>query len=164
MSTSEDERRRLRGYALLIGAYAGAVGGFAAWVRLGDRRLPERLEIRDLALLGAATYKLSRLISRDRVAAPLRAPFTEQREPLDLREFDARPRGTGARRALGELVACPFCLGQWIATALAALHLVAPRPTRVATSLLTAVALGDLLQMAHAALRRHAADRRAGIG
>jgi hypothetical protein len=37
-------------------------------------------------LLGVATYKLSRLISSDRVTSPLRAPFVEYVEPAGASE------------------------------------------------------------------------------
>lgn len=43
-------------------------------------RLPEGYRAGDLVLLGVATFKLSRLISKDRVTAFLRAPFTRFQE------------------------------------------------------------------------------------
>ncbi len=62
----------------------------------------------------------------------------------------------GAKHAIGELLTCPFCLDQWIATGLTASYLVAPRFTRVASSTLTAVALSDSIQYAHTALQKRA--------
>src|SRR3954453_15400162 len=70
------EEMPLGGYALLMGLYNAAVAGvLVAAHRAG--RLPERIPTRDLLLLGVATHKLSRLITRDWVTSPLRAPFTQ---------------------------------------------------------------------------------------
>ena len=48
--------------------------------------MPESIAYGDLLLLGIATYKLSRLISSDRVTSPLRAPFVEYVEPAGASE------------------------------------------------------------------------------
>ncbi|WP_423509521.1 DUF1360 domain-containing protein [Streptomyces xinghaiensis] len=58
------------------------------------------------------------------------------------------PQGHGPRRAVGDLLACPFCLSVWISGALVCSYAVAPRPTRLAASGLTAVAVSDWLQYA----------------
>jgi hypothetical protein len=148
--------RPIAGYAGLIGLFGGLVGGFSAWLRASGRELPERMPAGDLALIAVATHKASRLIARDRVTSPVRAPFTavaEPQGPADPRR--ERPRGDGLRRAVGELVLCPFCLSIWIATAFAAGLVVAPRPTRWVASILTAVFGSDVLQIAY---------RRAGGG
>ena len=139
------------GLMALYGGYAGAVG-LLAW----RRGLPERVPARDLALLAAATYKTSRLLTRDKVTSPLRAPFTRV-EP-GAGEVDETPAGTGARKAVGELLTCPFCVSQWLATGFLGALLVAPRPTRFVTSLLTAVTASDALQWGMAALRKRAED------
>lgn len=49
------------------------------------------------------------------VTAPLRAPFTEFQEEGGPREVEESPRGSGIRRAIGELLACPFGMSQWVA-------------------------------------------------
>jgi alpha-L-arabinofuranosidase len=70
-----DQHRPLGAYTALIAAFNGlAAGGLLAAHRAG--RLPERFAASDLALAGVATYRLSRLIARDRVTSGLRAPFT----------------------------------------------------------------------------------------
>jgi hypothetical protein len=60
---------------------------------------------------------VSRRITKDSVTSPFRAPFAEVRGPEGLGEVKQRVRGRGLRRAIGELVTCPFCVGQWVATA-----------------------------------------------
>jgi hypothetical protein len=59
-------------------------------------------------------------------------------------------RGRGLRRALGELLIWPYCLGVWVSATFAAGLLVAPRPTRQALLVLDAVFAADVLQIAYA--------------
>ncbi len=132
--------------------FVSAFGGLLVAAR---RRLPERFAAEDLILGALATHKLSRLISRERVTRPLRAPFTEiqaQDPPLELKE---RPTGRGLRRALGELLSCPYCLDQWIAAAFIGGFVLAPRPTRTVASMFAVVTGSDYLQQLH----RWARDR-----
>ncbi len=68
-------------------------------------------------------------------------------------ELAEEVRGTGPRKALGELATCPFCLGQWVATGLLAGLVIAPRPTRLAADVLTAVAGASVLQLVYARLQ-----------
>ncbi len=142
----EPAERPLGSYAAFATVFVAAFGGTLIAAR---RRLPERLPSGDLVLGALATHKLSRLISRERVAAPLRAPFTEvqaEDPPLELRE---RPVGRGPRRALGELLTCPFCLDQWIAAAFTVGLLLAPRPTRAVAGMFAIVTGSDYLQHVH---------------
>src|SRR5687768_14764777 len=70
-----EEQEPLAEYALVSLAFVTAT---AVGYRLLRRRhsVPE-LKLTDLLLLGLATNRLSRLITRDKVARPVRAPFTE---------------------------------------------------------------------------------------
>jgi hypothetical protein len=108
---------------------------------------PEKIGAGDLALAGVATHKLSRVIAKDRVTAPLRAPFTEFEEEGGPGEVEESPRGSGMRRAIGELLVCPFCLAQWVATALLGGLAVFPRATRFVCSIFAAVTISDFLQI-----------------
>ncbi len=140
--------RPVGGYAALMGLFAALVGGFSAWLRATGRELPERVPASDLLLVTVATHKASRLVSRDRVTSAVRAPFTEVEEAAGGRP-EERPAGSGARRAVGELVLCPYCLSVWLASAFAAGLVVAPRPTRWAAGILTTVFGSDVLQIAY---------------
>ncbi len=144
------EDRPLGSFLALMGTYGVMVGLLAGMVRRGGHRLPERLAWADVALLTVATHKVSRLAAKDPVTSPLRAPFTRFAGTSGEAELSEEVRGTGPRKALGELVTCPFCLGQWVATLLAFGLVLAPRPTRLAAVVFTALAGADFLQLAYA--------------
>jgi hypothetical protein len=138
-----------RWYAALIGTYPTGVAGLALLVRRRDST--PTVEARDVIVLAAATNKLARLGTQEKVTEPLRAPFTEPVEEPDGTRLE-QPQRRGARRAVGELVTCPFCLSVWIATALTGALLLAPRPTRVTLSAFAAMTGSDLLQRCWARL------------
>jgi hypothetical protein len=52
---------------------------------------------------------------------------------------------------VGELLVCPFCLDQWVATGYAAGLVVAPRATRFVASIMATVAISDFLQIGYKA-------------
>lgn len=143
--------RPLGSFSALQGLYAGAVAAGAGAAHVLGRRLPERLESRDLALLSVATHKIARLIAKDPVTSPLRAPFTKFQGTSGEAELAEEVRGTGVRKAVGELVTCPFCVGQWVATGLAFGYVLAPRATRWTASVFTALTVADFLQFGYAA-------------
>ncbi|WP_433606843.1 DUF1360 domain-containing protein [Dactylosporangium sp. CA-139114] len=151
------DERPLRGYAAVLGIFAGAAGAVAGAARLTGRELPERPAAGDIALLAVATHKLSRLITKDAITSPIRAPFTEFEEPAGEAELNESPRGHGARHAVGELLTCPFCTGVWVAGGLAAGLVFAPRLTRFGMGVAAAVAGSDFLHLAYDAAKRKVA-------
>jgi len=155
---AQDEPRPLGSYAVLVAVYSTMAGGLALVVRRGRNRgtvhLPEAIPWQDLALLGVATHRLSRLIAKDSVTAVVRAPFTRFKEPAGDGEVNEDVRGTGLRHAVGELLTCPFCIAQWLATAFAFGLVLAPRATRFVAATLTMVTASDWLQFAHSALQK----------
>ena len=146
--------RPLRGYLLTMAAYAGLAGTLAGLARLTGRTAPERISGLDVVLISCATHKVSRLLAKDSVTSPLRAPFTRYREPSGDAELGEEVRGTGLRHSIGELVSCPFCLSVWVATGFAAGLVFAPRFTRLAAATFTAVAVSDALQLGYAAAQQ----------
>ncbi|MFI5914248.1 DUF1360 domain-containing protein [Dactylosporangium sp. NPDC051541] len=150
------DERPLRGYATVLGVFAAAAGAVAGVARLTGRQLPERPAAGDLALLAVATHKVSRLITKDAITSPLRAPFTEFEEPAGEAELNESPRGHGARHAVGELLTCPFCTGVWVAGGLAAGLVFAPRLTRFGMGVAAAVAGSDFLHLAYDAAKKSA--------
>jgi Protein of unknown function (DUF1360) len=146
--------RPLLGYLTTLGAYAGLAGGLVGLARLTGRTAPERVHPQDVVLMSIATHKVSRMLAKDSVTSPLRAPFTRYREPSGDAELGEEVRGTGLRHSIGELVSCPFCLSVWVATGFAAGLVFAPRFTRLAAATFTAVAVSDALQLGYAAAQQ----------
>jgi hypothetical protein len=138
------------GYAALTGTFLfGAGAAIFGLERKG--RLPERTAVSDLALLGVGTYQLSRTLTRDRVMTFLRRPFADEQERAGRGEVKSEPRGTGLRRAMGELVICPFCMIQWVAAAALTGLCVAPKTTRFAASVLAVRTVAEVANIAHEA-------------
>jgi Protein of unknown function (DUF1360) len=149
------EHRPLGAYAFLT-SISGSV--LLALLAEGRRngRLPEKIAAADILLMGAATQKLTRVISKDSVTSWLRAPFTEYDEPGAPGEVNEKPRGQGLQLAMGELLGCPFCLAQWIATGFMAGLTFSPRVTRVIASIFTVETISDFMQLAYGALEQRA--------
>lgn len=147
----------LGAYALLLATFTA---GFGTVLHRAARRkrLPRQIAAGDIVLLGLATHKLTRLISRDRVTAVVRFPFTRFERTAGAGEVEEEPRGRGLRRAVGTLLTCPFCVGPWIASFLTAGLLERPRETRVVASTLAMVTLSDFMNQLYAAAR-HASRR-----
>jgi Protein of unknown function (DUF1360) len=143
-----DQPIPLRSYAAIAAVFNAAL---AAGIAAVHDDLPERLGPGDLVLLGVATHKFSRLLAKDRVTSFVRAPFVRYQGDAGPSEVDEEPRGEGPRRALGELIGCPFCVGMWIASGLGLGFVAAPRVTRFAAGVGTALAIADFLHLAHAA-------------
>lgn len=150
--------RPLPGYVLLAGGYTALAGGALTIARRRAGREQGRLDWDDLALITVSTYRLSRILTKDAISSPLRAPlttFTGPGLPGEVNEevapaVESRP----VLHAVSELVTCPFCAGQWVATSLVAAQVFAPAFTRLVTGVLTAAAGAEVLHYAHAALHR----------
>lgn len=143
-----EEETPLGGYAALATTFAAGVAVFAATARGRGLRLPDTVPPWDLALLGTATFKASRLLTKDKVTGFLRAPFTRHEHDGDAATVGEAPRGKGLRRAVGDLVTCPFCASAWVAGGLVGTYAVAPRAARLLSAGLSAVAVSDWLQYA----------------
>ncbi|MDQ3630257.1 MAG: DUF1360 domain-containing protein, partial [Actinomycetota bacterium] len=141
-------------YAALSVSYAALAGAVAL---LASRRRddPAPTQPAELVLYGAATAGLARLLAKEKATEWIRAPFVET--PAD---DECRPRGSGARYVVGELLSCTRCLGSWSALSLMGLRAAAPRPAQVAATLLALSYANNLLQ-ARLAEQQAQADARA---
>ena len=144
-------RKPLGPYAVLTTVFAAGFGAAvgAAYRKRGS--LPESYSALDILTTGIAAHKISRLITKDKVTAFIRAPFVTYQEPAGHGEVEEEPRGDGLRYAVGELLVCPYCVGQWVVGALAAGMIGAPEATRLITYMYTAHATADFLQIAYRA-------------
>jgi hypothetical protein len=147
-----DADRPLGGYLATMLVYAGVVGGLAAAARLTGRKVPDGLSLTDVGLSALATHKISRLLAKDPVTSPLRAPFAEYEGTSGPSELHEEVRGTGGQKTVGELITCPFCTGVWVATGLTAGLIFLPRATRLAMGTFAALAGADILHFTHAGL------------
>jgi hypothetical protein len=157
---SPHEHRPLDGYLVAMGAFGALTAALGVAGRSTGRPLPDRPAAGDVVLISLATHKLSRLIAKDAVTSPLRAPFSRYAEPAGAGELneDVHDHGSSLRHGIGELVTCPFCLAVWVATGLTGGLVLAPRLTRLAATALTATAVSDFLQMAYDVAKKAAEE------
>jgi hypothetical protein len=125
----------------------------AAGVLSASERGRERdgsIGTRDLVMMGMATHKLARTVSRDSVTSFVRAPFTRYREDLGYGEVSERVRYEGGvAQVVGELLSCSYCLSAW--TGLGFLWGLSrfPRATRLLMGYFSAVTMADFLHVAY---------------
>jgi uncharacterized protein DUF1360 len=138
-------------YTALMATFVSAAATTAVVARR-TRKVPDRIAWSDLALASVGVHRLTRLLAKDRVTSALRAPFVEYQGKGLPSEFEEKPRGSGLRLAVGQLINCPYCLGEWVALAAVAGLVLAPRPTRAVASVLTVATASDVLQELYARL------------
>jgi len=143
-------------YGVLGGVFNLVFAVFLLAARVTGRTIPERVDARDIALLGMATHKLSLMGAQDAITSPLRAPFTELREKDSPKKVDEKPRGEGLRRSVGELLTCKFCLSVWLASFFTYGLVLVPRATRLVAVVFAVVTVSDHLHQAYKALMNRA--------
>jgi hypothetical protein len=148
-----DQPRPLTGYVLIMGAF-NAIFALAMFLYFRrERGRAAEIGLTDLIVGGIAAHKISRLLAKDSVTSPLRAPFTKFEGPGDLpSELMESPRGYGVQHAIGELVTCAYCMGQWVSAFLAYGLMLAPRFTRAIGWVFVIHTLSDVLNMLYETL------------
>ena len=149
----ECEEQLLTEYATLLGFYLRSVAVLTG-IAGEQKRLPRKFSVLDIALLGIATHKLSRIVAKDRITGILRAPFVSYIRSAGAGEVEEEPRGRGFQRGIGHLMSCPYCMAPWCATALGFGVLFAPRVTRFFAGILVSVATSDFLHRAYAKMEK----------
>jgi hypothetical protein len=150
----ECDEQLLGEYAAMLGFYLASVAVLTG-IAVEQKRLPRKFGALDLALLGVATHKLSRIVAKDRITSILRAPFVNYIRGAGAGEVEEEPRGRGIQRGIGHLISCPYCTAPWCATALSFGLLFAPRVTRFFAGILTSVAMSDFLHRAYLAAKEN---------
>jgi hypothetical protein len=140
MASAADTPTRPVDYAVLTGVYGSLLGSLALAARSG-RCSREPIDGTDVAITGAATFALAKLLAHEKVEGWLRAPFVEEEDG------EQRPKGRGLRYAVGELLTCTRCAGAWSALGVVGLRLLSPDAGRVVTNVLAASAANDFLQV-----------------
>lgn len=133
-------------YALIIAAYLSFFGLVAALAGR-QRRLPSQFPpSRDLFILGVATFRLSRLITHDRVTSVIRLPFVEEGKGEEQIEgTQEQPKGRGIQLALGQLLNCSWCSSMWAGTFNLAAYTLFPGVGRLFLLALTTSGLAEML-------------------
>jgi hypothetical protein len=123
-------------YATLSAGYGALLGALV----LGARDQADPVVREEIPALALATFALSKLIAKEKVENWMREPFVEETSQ------GRRPKGTGMRYAIGELLSCTRCVGAWSSLGLVALRVTRPREAKVVTAVLATSALNDFLQ------------------
>lgn len=84
----------------------------------------------------------------------IRAPFAEYQDRAGHGEVEESRAAAALRRAVGDLIICPYCLGLWTAGAFGAGMVAAPRTTRFLAGVLAAHAGADILQLGYSAAEK----------
>jgi len=150
-----DTYQPMGGYVILTTVFG--VGLTTALISAERRgRLPEQLSTKDILVLGVATHKLARLLTKDSVTSFMRAPFVRLEDKSGTNSLKEKARGRGLQRSIGELLSCPECMGNWVAAGLVTGLIHIPRVTRVVASLYASLAIGDMLQFVYVGLKSRA--------
>ncbi len=152
----EGRKQSLYSYSALMGVFNLIFAVFLLVARGVGRSIPERVDTKDIVLLGVATHKLSLMGAQDAVTSPLRAPFTELQEKESPKKVDEKPRGEGLRRSIGELLTCQFCLSVWVASFFAYGLVLVPRVTRLIATVFAVVTISDHLHQTYKILMKRA--------
>jgi hypothetical protein len=125
-------------YAALSAGYGTLVLGLVAASRAKDA---DPVRPAELPVVGLATFALAKLVAKEKVETWVREPFLEERP-----DGERRPKGTGLRYAVGELLSCTRCVGSWSALGLVGLRLMRPKEAQVVLAVLASTAINDWLQ------------------
>lgn len=127
------------------------IGSFLASIAVAGTRPAHRLPRVgpfDLVLMGLASHRIGRMVAFERVAEPLREPFTATVPDETGADETVVARGRGVRWVLGELLSCPTCVATWAAMILYLGLTFFPRPTRVLLSVLAATGTAEIAYVA----------------
>jgi hypothetical protein len=153
MADTPRSPHRLAGYLTVLSVYVAGVAAAAVTGRRRGREMPERYVVQDLLVGAVAIHKFTRLVAKDAVTTPVRAPVTQFEENAGSGEVNESPREGHVTHVPGEILSCPFCLAPWAATAYVAGLAISPRVARACASTLAMVAGSDWLQQSYSRLR-----------
>ncbi|MBW3633577.1 MAG: DUF1360 domain-containing protein [Chloroflexi bacterium] len=143
------------------------VAGFLAATSVaGSRRAAPAalLDPLELCLTGLAAHRIGRMVAFEKVAEPVREPFTATVPDESGADETVVARGRGVQWAIGQLLSCPVCVATWSALGLSVGHLILPGPTRFVVRVLAIAGIAELnyvaterLEWAARAARRQSA-------
>lgn len=152
MSEGPRDPAHIAGYATALGVFGTtALGVLLAGRKTG--RLSERYAVTDLAIGALALQAFTRVVAKDAVMTPVRAPFTEFEEVGAPAELNESPRPEHGKHTVGELLSCPFCLAPWFGGAYVTGLTFAPRVARAWAAVFSMVGISDDLQFVYERLQ-----------
>ncbi|WP_053365594.1 DUF1360 domain-containing protein [Bacillus sp. FJAT-27245] len=104
----------------------------------------ENFPIGLLALIGLASFRLTRVIVYDKITEFIRAPFHEER--IEDGEVYIVPKGKGIRKWIGELISCYWCTGVWVSAGLLAAYAYFPKIGIPAILLFAVAAIASIIE------------------
>ncbi|MCC6146732.1 MAG: DUF1360 domain-containing protein [Anaerolineaceae bacterium] len=128
--------------------------GWLAWIT-GFPRLSQILyswSTMDFLLLSLTTFRLGRLVAHDRVMEPFRKPFVRTVYDRTGAGKSVKPKGKGARQAIGQMLTCPVCSGTWFAAGLVFGLIWLPGLTRAFLWMTAAIGMAEVINAATEAL------------
>jgi hypothetical protein len=146
--TEPKDPRPKAGYTVLLCTYA-LVASLLAWALRNRRAQYPFVGLGRFIVFALATQHLSRLVTKDSITSPLRAPFTRFLGPAGEGEVNEEVIGTGLRHAIGELLTCPYCIGQWVASGLVAGLVATPEAAEAFATACALARVSDYLQLAY---------------
>ena len=150
MDTNGNNQQERAAYVTLIGIFLGIFAAFSNHEQAKHKTL--KVTGLDLTMLGLTSFRTGRLAAYDQVTQPLREPFTTTESDSYGTSQTTASKGSGARKAIGALIACPTCVGMWVAAFLVYGLRVAPGPTRLFLAFMSAAGLAEILDSANEAL------------
>lgn len=143
----EEDRNGLGGRALKLSVAAG----FLAASGVAGRRHTRKTDLLDpleLSLTALAAHRIGRMIAFEKVAEPVREPFTATVPDQSGADETVVARGRGMQWAIGQLLSCPICIATWSALGLSIGHRVLPGPTRFLVRVLAIAGIAELNYLA----------------
>lgn len=161
MSTENKSLEQRLTYVALTGLFMTLLAVFNLHSR---RKSDTSVKPFDYFLLGLSVFRMGRMVSYDTVMEPYRAPFTHTIPDSSGAGDTVEAKGTGWRRAIGELISCPICSGTWIAAVLVYGLQVAAGPTRILMAIMSVIGLGEVLNALTESLSWNAQLAREKVG
>ncbi|WP_059173298.1 DUF1360 domain-containing protein [Bacillus sp. FJAT-27445] len=104
----------------------------------------ENFSLELLALIGLASFRLTRVIVYDKIAEFIRAPFLD--EVTEDGDVYIVPKPGEIRKWIGELISCYWCTGMWVSAGLLGVYFFIPKFGVPFILILAVAAVGSIIE------------------
>jgi hypothetical protein len=140
------ETQEMASKITIIGVFMAIFTAFVSGnINRKHGRRESQIQPFDWLQLILSTLRLGRLIAFDRVADPIRKPFTETVPDETGAGETVEARGSGVIYSIGQLISCPICAGTWVAAALVYGMQILPRPTKIFIAIMSTIGAAEFL-------------------